>query len=61
MLKDLCDVLRDSMGGRQLISEESIIQLIGLYGLTRLNNAGMIKIHEFTNGSRMYSLLPVSI
>lgn len=56
MIKDLYDVLKDSMGNQQTISEELIVELIGLYGLTRLNNAGVLEGHNLSNGDKIYSL-----
>lgn len=56
MIKDLCDVLRDSMGDKKIITERAIIELIGIYGLTRLNDAGAIIEYESYNGVRTYSL-----
>ncbi len=59
MIRDIYEVLMDDMKGIHLITEDMIIHLIGIYGLTRLHNAGLLEQHFLSNGDVVYSLKPM--
>lgn len=59
MIKDIYEVLMDDMKGVELITEDMIVHLIGIYGLTRLRNADLLEQHFLSNGDVVYSLKPI--
>ena len=59
MIKDIYEVIKEAKGTDKFISEDAVINLIGIYGLTRLVQAGLLNSCVTNNGSLVYLLNPI--
>lgn len=59
MIKDLYDVIKDNLRNDGTISEESIIEIVGIYGLSLLHLRDLLECRGIVRGKRSYYLKPL--
>ena len=59
MIEDLHDVIKDNLRCDGTISEESIIQIVGIYGLSVLHLNDLLEDRGLFRGRQSYYLKPI--
>lgn len=54
--KEIYEYLKDRCEGLDIIYEETILALVGSYGLVVLKDAKLLKTYDVLNGRQVYAL-----
>lgn len=57
--KEIYEYLKDRCEGLDVIYEETILALVGSYGLVVLKDAKLLKTHDVLNGRKVYTLCDI--
>ena len=56
MVNDVYDIIKDNLDSHGMITEEYIIQIVGIYGLSILHQHDLLENRGLIKGHQSYSL-----